>query len=235
MEGESTTTTTTTTKTTTKTTTAGLRLCMDASAMEAGIDEAGRGCLAGPVVAAAVVWNPELDDHPMLALVRDSKRLSPGQRAKARAFIEENAIAYAVRFVDAPRIDGVNILRATFEAMHGAVDDLGLEVDALLVDGDRFPVYVSGGTGEFVPHTLVIEGDDKFVSIAAASVLAKTHRDEYVATVMHAAHPEYGWDRNKGYGSAEHMDALRRLGPTPFHRLTFGGVLGPRVGSSAKP
>jgi ribonuclease HII len=203
-----------------------LKPCADPTRLEAGIDEAGRGCLAGPVVAAAVVWPPDVSgmDTGMLKLVRDSKKLSPAQRERARVFVEEHAVAFAVCFVQPPEIDRINILNATFAAMHGAVDDLGVEVDHLLVDGDRFKIYMSPCTGEFVPHTSVIEGDNTYMSIAAASILAKTHRDRHMREVLHPWHPEYGWDRNKGYGSAEHMSALRTYGPTPEHRTSYAPV-----------
>lgn len=206
-----------------------LRLCAEEGRVEAGVDEAGRGSLAGPVVAGAVVWNPEVCDpevHPELRLVRDSKRLTPSQRERARAFVERHALGYSVCFVDNGEIDRVNILRATHKAMHGALDGLPPAVvpEFLLVDGDRFPVYMSPRTGDFVPHTCVVEGDNAFVSIAAASILAKTHRDRYMREVLHPSHPGFGWDRNMGYGARVHMDALMTLGPTAWHRKTFAPV-----------
>ena len=203
-----------------------LRPYADSARLEAGIDEAGRGSLAGPVVAAAVVWNPDIGalDPAMLKLVRDSKKLSPAQRERARVFVEEQAIAFAVCFVHPPEIDRINILNATYAAMHGAVDDLGMEVDHLLVDGDRFKIYLSPTSGEFVPHSSIIEGDNTYMSIAAASILAKTHRDRYMCDVLHPRYPQYAWDRNKGYGSGTHMEALQSLGPTPEHRMSYAPV-----------
>ena len=207
-----------------------LRRCMREGRLEAGVDEAGRGALMGPVVAAAVVWDPGLE-HPWVERIRDSKRLSARRRAELREFIEENAVAWGVQFVDAKRIDKVNILNATYEAMHGALDGLDVDVEALLVDGDRFKPYISPrpDTG-FVPHACVVDGDNAFVSIAAASILAKTHRDEYVTRVLHPQHPEWGWDRNMGYGSAHHMAQLRSLGPTPHHRMSYAPVAAAAAG-----
>jgi ribonuclease HII len=200
-----------------------LQRARHADRVEAGVDEAGRGSLAGPVVAAAVVWDPDVEDD-RLALLRDSKKLTPKQREKARAFVLERAVAFGVGVVDAARIDEVNILNATYEAMHAALDalDQKADVEAILVDGDRFRTYLSLRTGEFVPHACVIEGDNTFMSIAAASILAKTHRDALMTELARdAAVAGFGWERNKGYGTAQHMDALRRLGPAPLHRRTF--------------
>lgn len=177
----------------------------------------------GPVVAAAVVWDPQLD-HPLVGRIRDSKRLTAKARADLRSFIEENAVAWCVRFVDAKRIDEVNILNATYEAMHGALDGLDVDVDAILVDGDRFRQYMSPRHGGFVPHACIVDGDNAYISIAAASILAKTHRDEHVVRVLHPQHPEWGWEMNKGYGSAHHMAQLNHLGPTPHHRMSFAPV-----------
>ena len=200
--------------------------CADPTRLEAGIDEAGRGSLAGPVAAAAVVWNPDVIsmDPVLLNLVRDSKKLSPAQRERARVFVEEHALAFAVCFIHPQEIDRINILNATYSAMHGAIDNLGVEVDHLLVDGDRFKIYLSPTTGEFVPHSSIIEGDNKYMSIAAASILAKTHRDRYMCDVLHPRFPQYAWDRNKGYGSTVHMEALRSLGPTSEHRMSYAPV-----------
>lgn len=189
------------------------------TALEAGIDEAGRGALAGPVVAAAVVWNPELSPLDVLDghLIRDSKKLSRAQRERARVAVTEHALAWCVCEVGAAEIDGTNILRATMAAMRGAVRGLGLELDLLLVDGDRFARPVSE---PMPPHVCVVRGDDTYLSIAAASVLAKTHRDALMRA-QHAAHPEYGWERNVGYGTAAHMAALARGGPCRLHRMSF--------------
>lgn len=193
--------------------------------MEAGVDEAGRGSLAGPVVAAAVVWNPELSvgipGIPGIELVRDSKKLSAGQRQRAREFILQHAVSWAVGEADAATIDSLNILNATFDAMHRAIDGIDVDIDMLLVDGDRFRPYVASDRERMViPHACIVEGDAKYLSIAAASILAKTHRDAIMASA-HATHPQYGWDRNMGYGTRVHLDAIRQLGVTPLHRRTF--------------
>ena len=196
------------------------RFFRSASAVEAGVDEAGRGALAGPVVAAAVVWNPLLDD-PEVTQIRDSKRLTRAARERLRLYIEDNAVAWAVCEVGPAVIDRVNILNATFDAMHGALDKLELALDGVVVDGDRFRAYVSPVTCDFVPHACVIDGDDKYLAIAAASVLAKTHRDQLMRDVLHPQHPTYGWDHNVGYGSEDHMRVLRDSGPCSHHRMTF--------------
>jgi ribonuclease HII len=230
--------------------------------LEAGVDEAGRGSLAGPVVAAAVVWNPALvpdsgapandtgdteagdddDEEEEDALrtwvrrIRDSKKLTRRAREKLRAFIEEHAVAWSVRAVPPARIDAVNILNATYEAMHGALDDLRLALDRVVVDGDRFRAYISPVTRDFVPHACVVDGDNKFLSVAAASILAKTHRDELMRSArMHGAFPAYAWDRNVGYGSAQHMAALRELGPCEHHRLSFAPCAAAAAAAAAGP
>ncbi|KAG1669762.1 hypothetical protein FOA52_001591 [Chlamydomonas sp. UWO 241] len=208
-----------------------------------GIDEAGRGCLAGPVYAAAVIWRTRPEATPendaLVRLVRDSKTLSRGQRDRVRAFIERHADAWGVGVASREEIDRVNILRATLKAMHRAVDAaLAKEATStsteaiddythvtLLVDGDRFEPYTSPRDGSFVSHTCITEGDAKVVAIAAASILAKTHRDEYMrGEHAHGTYPLYGWDRNAGYGTAEHMRALKEHGACPLHRTSFAPV-----------
>lgn len=178
--------------------------------VEAGTDEAGRGCLAGPVVAAAVILPPRFR-HPLL---NDSKKLSEKQRDILRPIIEKKAIAWAVGIVDQHEIDSINILNASFLAMHRAIDQLDPKPEALLVDGNRFRPYPD------IPHTCMIKGDGRFKNIAAASILAKTYRDELMQE-LHARWPQYGWDRNKGYPTLEHRKAIRMYGETPVHRLSF--------------
>ncbi len=178
--------------------------------LEAGCDEAGRGCLAGPVFAAAVMLPPNFH-HPLL---NDSKKLSAAQRELLRPLIEQEAIAWAVGQVSPAEIDEINILQASFLAMHRALDQLSAAPDCILVDGNRFRPYKE------VAFQCFIKGDGRYASIAAASILAKTHRD----ACMHAlseAHPEYGWVSNQGYPTAAHRAAIRQHGPTPYHRLTF--------------
>lgn len=176
---------------------------------EAGCDEAGRGCLAGPVFAAAVIL-PHGFHHPLL---NDSKQLSEKVRAELRPLIEEAAIAWAVASLDPADIDRLNIHRASYTAMHRAVEALKVQPGLLLVDGNRFIPHP-------VPHRCFVGGDGRFASIAAASVLAKTARDAYMED-LHAAHPEYGWKENKGYATRQHREALDRMGPTPHHRRSF--------------
>ena len=178
--------------------------------IEAGCDEAGRGCLAGPVVAAAVVLPPNFK-HPLL---NDSKQITEKQREILRPIIEKEAVAWHVAMVSNEEIDEINILNASFLAMHRAVDALSAKPELLLIDGNRFKPY------EGIPHECIIKGDGKFTSIAAASVLAKTHRDELMYT-LHEEFPNYDWDRNKGYPTKKHRDAVREHGPTPHHRMSF--------------
>ncbi|MCB8999196.1 MAG: ribonuclease HII [Bacteroidales bacterium] len=178
--------------------------------IEAGCDEAGRGCLAGPVFAAAVIL-PEEYSHPVL---NDSKKLSHKQRNILRLEIEKNAIAWAVAECSAEEIDSINILNASFLAMHRAVSKLGIRPQHLLIDGNRFRPY------EDIPHTCIIKGDGKFFSIAAASVLAKTYRDEYMEK-LDIDFPQYNWKTNKGYPTLSHRKALAEFGVCAHHRHSF--------------
>lgn len=177
---------------------------------EAGCDEAGRGCLAGPVFAAAVIL-PRDFYHPLL---NDSKQLPESCRDVLRTVIEKEALAWSVAQVDAPEIDRINILKASFLAMHRALDGLRQKPEFILVDGNRFYAYAA------VPHLCVVKGDGKYASIAAASILAKTWRDEYMLR-LHGQFPEYDWHLNKGYPTEAHRDAIRRHGITPYHRRSF--------------
>lgn len=177
---------------------------------EAGCDEAGRGCLAGPVFAAAVIL-PRDFSHPFL---NDSKQMTEGERLALRPIIEQQALAFAVASVDNEEIDKINILKASFKAMHIALARLSLQPQLLLIDGNRFTPYGN------IPHTCVIQGDGKYASIAAASVLAKTYRDEYMHQ-LHTEFPNYGWKDNKGYPTRQHREAIRSHGDTPYHRRSF--------------
>jgi len=196
-----------------------------------GIDEAGRGCLAGPVFAGAVVWRRR-PDNIETKLIRDSKTLSKRQRAVAREIVETHADAWAVGTASVADIDAHNILGATMIAMHRAIDKVITQQCygeshkiMLLVDGNRFEPYISPITTEFVPHTCVTEGDSKWAMIAAASILAKTHKDEYMqGPEAHGRFPQYGWDHNAGYGTADHMRALNEHGPCELHRTSFAPV-----------
>jgi ribonuclease HII len=187
-----------------------LRSYMYHNLTEAGCDEAGRGCLAGPVVAAAVIL-PKNFKHPVL---NDSKKLTPTQRFELRDEIINSAIAWSVAFVDNEEIDVMNILRASVKAMHKAIDSLQKEPQFLLIDGNRFYSYKS------INHSTIIRGDAIYFSIAAASVLAKTHRDEYMDKI-HNEFPEYGWNKNKGYPTLFHRAAILKHGITPYHRRSF--------------
>ena len=179
-------------------------------ACEAGCDEAGRGCLAGSVYAAAVVQPPDYT-HPLL---NDSKQLTDARRRALRTDIERDALAWAVGTATAAEIDEINILRASILAMHRALDGLSLRPDFIIVDGNRFTPY--GQT----PHATVVKGDARYLSIAAASILAKTYRDDEMHRLA-ALYPGYGWERNAGYPTAAHREAIARLGVTPYHRRTF--------------
>lgn len=189
---------------------------MDSRRLEAGVDEVGRGCLAGPVVAAAVVWNPRVD-HELINQIKDSKKLSAAKRSRLRHFIEEHAIATSVSFVSSAIVDAKNILQASFDAMHGALSGLSVNVDCILVDGPHFRKY-----GD-VPHKCIVNGDNVFLSIAMASILAKVHRDHSMQ-LLHAERPMYGWCRNMGYGTAEHLRGIQRHGITREHRMSFRPV-----------
>lgn len=186
--------------------------CFIAGRHEAGTDEAGRGCLAGPVYAAAVIL-PDNFSHPLL---NDSKQLSEAHRDELRAVIESQAVSWAVGIATPDEIDRINILKASIMAMHRALDGLDITPGGILVDGNRFCPWNG------VEHRTVVKGDATFGNIAAASILAKTHRDEYM-TAMAEQYPGYGWEINKGYPTRDHREAIARLGLTPLHRVTFRG------------
>lgn len=183
---------------------------LDENLIEAGCDEAGRGCLAGPVFAGAVILPKDYCND----VLNDSKQLSEKKRYLLREQIERDALAWAVGIVTPEEIDKINILNASFLAMHRAVDALKIRPQALLIDGNRFRPY------QDLPHTTVVKGDGKFMSIAAASILAKTYRDDYMLR-LHDEFPQYGWHSNKGYPARVHREAIRAFGVTPHHRLSF--------------
>ena len=183
---------------------------METGRIEAGCDEAGRGCLAGAVFAAAVILPEDFKNEDL----NDSKQLSEKKRYKLRPVIEREAIAWAVGIVSPEEIDKINILKASFLAMHRAIEQLKVRPEHLLIDGNRFTKYAG------VPHTTVVKGDGKYLSIAAASILAKTYRDDYMNR-LHEEYPYYDWNHNKGYPTKKHRDAIREHGTTPYHRMTF--------------
>lgn len=178
--------------------------------IEAGCDEAGRGCLAGAVYAAAVILPPDYRNE----LLNDSKKLTERQRYKLRSIIESDALAWAVGVVSSEEIDEINILNASFLAMHRAIEQLDIRPQHLLIDGNRFNPYPG------IPHTAVVKGDGKYLSIAAASILAKTYRDDYMNR-LHEEYPVYGWKGNKGYPTKKHREAIRLYGTSPYHRMSF--------------
>ena len=183
--------------------------------LEAGCDEAGRGCLAGSVFAAAVILPPDFS-HPLL---NDSKQMTERQRDMLRGIIEREAVAWAVREVSATRIDEINILNASFEGMTLAVEGLSVRPRFLAIDGNRFRTHLE------IPYACIVKGDGKLADIAAASVLAKTHRDEYMMRIA-SEYPMYGWSKNKGYPTREHRLAIREHGLSPYHRVTFNHEIG---------
>lgn len=183
---------------------------LESGRIEAGCDEAGRGCLAGPVFAAAVILPQDFSND----LLNDSKQLTEKQRYLLRPIIEKEALAWAVGVVSAEEIDKINILAASFLAMHRAVDDLKVRPEHLLIDGNRFKPYGN------VPFTTIVKGDGKMASIAAASILAKTYRDDFMNKIA-AEYPQYDWLSNKGYPTVKHRNAIKEYGITPYHRKSF--------------
>ena len=178
--------------------------------LEAGTDEAGRGCLSGPVVAAAVIL-PKNFNHPFL---NDSKQLSEKKREELKPFIEENALAFGVSFVWQDEVDAINVLQASITGMHRSIERLKIKPEYIIVDGNKFRDYKD------IPSQTIVKGDAKYLSIAAASILAKTYRDEYMAKI-HEEFPMYNWKKNKGYPTKEHRNGIREFGVTKYHRKTF--------------
>ncbi len=177
---------------------------------ECGTDEAGRGCLAGPVTAAAVI----LPKYFRKGMINDSKKLTPEKRMELRQVIEKKALCYSVHHIDIEEIDQINILNASILAMHHCIDKLEIVPEFILVDGNRFHNFRQ------IPHECMIEGDGKYLNIAAASILAKTHRDEFMMKI-HEEYPMYNWKQNKGYGTVEHREAIKEYGITKYHRKSF--------------
>jgi len=193
--------------------------------IEAGCDEAGRGCLAGSVYAAAVIFPEDYQNEEL----NDSKQLTDRKRHELRAIIERDAIAWAVGIVTPEEIDKINILNASFLAMHRALDQLKVRPEAIIVDGNRFRPYVNRSRTAVdavqnapspLPHTCIVKGDGKYLSIAAASILAKTYRDDYMDELAEQ-YPQYDWKSNKGYPTRKHRDAIRQYGVTPYHRMSY--------------
>ncbi|MBO5817201.1 MAG: ribonuclease HII [Paludibacteraceae bacterium] len=195
-----------------------------ANVIEAGCDEAGRGPLAGSVFAAAVVWSIDVlndeTNREWLELLNDSKQLTDKQRAYLRPLIEQNALAWSVVEVTASEIDAINILQASILGMHRALDKLSVRVEHILVDGNKWKPYIPAGEVMEIPARTVVKGDGKYLSIAAASVLAKTYRDEYMLR-LHTEYPMYHWDSNMGYPTKAHYAAIKQYGVTPYHRKSF--------------
>ncbi|CAA0242623.1 ribonuclease HII [Tenacibaculum maritimum] len=187
-----------------------LKLNYSGFSLEAGTDEAGRGCLAGPVVAAAVIL-PENFYHNIL---NDSKQLSEKKRKELRPCIEKEAIAFAVSFIHEKEVDSLNVLQASITGMHRAISDLQISPEFIIVDGNKFKPYKE------IPHETIVKGDAKYLSIAAASILAKTYRDDYMEQ-LHEEFPQYNWKQNKGYPTKQHRNVIREFGITQYHRKTF--------------
>lgn len=198
-----------------------LKAQMIKGVVEAGCDEAGRGPLAGSVFCATVILDPErVSDVPEFAWLNDSKQLTEKQREALRPVIEHEAVSWAVVEVTAQEIDERNILQCSILGMQRALDKLAVRPQHILVDGNKWKPYVPEGELMAIPADTVVHGDATYLSIAAASVLAKTYRDDYMLR-LHNEYPQYGWDNNKGYPTAEHYEALKKYGPTPYHRMTF--------------
>ena len=187
-----------------------LKLHLHHDKIEAGCDEAGRGCLAGDVYAAAVILPEGFSNE----LLNDSKKLTESQRYRLRDIIEREAVSWAVGIVTAEEIDKINILRASILAMHRAVDKLKTRPQHLLIDGNKFTPYPG------IPHTTIVKGDATYMNIAAASILAKTYRDDYMSSLA-KEYPQYDWESNKGYPTAKHRAAIRKFGTTPYHRMSY--------------
>ena len=187
-----------------------LKLNYSGYTLEAGTDEAGRGCLSGPVVAAAVI----LPDDFQHELLNDSKQLSEKKRKELRPYIEEHALVFGVSFIHQEEVDELNVLQASITGMHRSIEQLNINPEFIIVDGNKFKPF------QQVPHQTIVKGDAKFMSIAAASVLAKTYRDEYMEKI-HEEFPQYNWKKNKGYPTKEHREAIRQFGATPYHRKSF--------------
>lgn len=187
-----------------------LKNCYNEGKIEAGCDEAGRGCLAGSVYAAAVIFPADYQNDEL----NDSKQLTDKKRHQLREIIERDALAWAVGVVTPEEIDKINILNASFLAMHRALDQLTVRPEAIIVDGNRFKQYGK------IPHTCIVKGDAKYLSIAAASILAKTYRDDYMDGLAEEF-PQYDWKSNKGYPTKKHREAIRQYGVTPYHRMSY--------------
>ncbi|RBW54721.1 ribonuclease HII [Tenacibaculum sp. E3R01] len=187
-----------------------LKLNYSGFSLEVGTDEAGRGCLSGPVVAAAVILPPNFNHD----LLNDSKQLSEKKRYELRPYIEKEALAFGVSFIYQDEVDEINVLQASITGMHRSIEQLSVEPEFIIVDGNKFKQYKE------IPHETIIKGDAKYMSIAAASVLAKTYRDDYMEKI-HQEFPQYNWKKNKGYPTKEHRNAIREFGATIHHRKSF--------------
>jgi len=194
--------------------------------LEAGIDEVARGCLAGPVVAAAVIWNPELEKILNINIpnIKDSKKLKPTVRKEYSEFIKSYALDYNIAFVSEKEIDDVNILNATHMAMHKAINGLTIKPEHLIIDGNSFKPFAYDSFNKYLDYSTVIKGDNKYLSIACASILAKVARDEYIYNLVDNDKnlEKYGWKTNNAYGTKDHIDAIKKYGITKHHRKTFG-------------
>lgn len=194
----------------------GLKPYYKAGVIEAGCDEAGRGCLAGSVYAAAVILPADYHNE----MLNDSKQLTEKRRYELRAQIERDAVAWAVGVCTPEEIDEINILHASYRAMHRALDQLTVRPEEIIVDGNTFDPYYPDGSILYMPYTTIVKGDGKYLSIAAASILAKTYRDDYMNRLAEE-YPQYDWLSNKGYPTKKHRQAIAEYGPTPYHRMTF--------------
>ena len=199
---------------------------MKPNIIEAGIDEVARGCLVGPVVAAAVIWNPELENIFNIKIpdIKDSKKLKPEIRKQYSDFIKSYALDYNIAFVSEKEIDNINILNATFKAMHKAISGLTIQPEHLIIDGNSFKPFIADSFNKVIDYSTVVKGDNKYLSIACASILAKVARDDYIYNLVDndPSLEKYGWKKNNAYGTKDHIDAIKKHGITEHHRKTFG-------------
>jgi len=199
---------------------------MKPNIIEAGIDEVARGCLVGPVVAAAVIWNPELENIFNIKIpdIKDSKKLKPEIRKQYSDFIKNYALDYNIAFVSEKEIDNINILNATFKAMHKAISGLTIQPEHLIIDGNSFKPFTADSFNKVIDYSTVVKGDNKYLSIACASILAKVARDDYIYNLVDndPSLEKYGWKKNNAYGTKDHIEAIKKYGISEHHRKTFG-------------
>jgi ribonuclease HII len=201
-----------------------MKLFYEKNKLEAGVDEVARGCLFGRVYSSAVIWDNSENEISCHSLIKDSKKLSKRQRLIMSDFIKENAIGFGISYVDEKKIDEINILNATYLCMHQAIKNINIDIEHLIIDGNRFKPY-KNDKNEIIPHTCIISGDNNYYSIACASILAKIEHDKYIydlCDTIPELNEKYGLLTNVGYGTKKHLEGIKKYGLTEFHRKTFG-------------